>query len=396
MGIKETANTFHLSRNTVRKYVRLFISSGKTTEQLLELSEEHLREMFGCTEFRHREPSQRQLELDALIPGYVARLSRKGMTVRKLFNEYRSEHPDGFQESVFKRSVRQYRFHTTVVGHVEHYAADQMYVDFAGDKLEVVDEMTGEVKEVFVAILPFSHYTYCEAVWSQRKEDLIKACQNAFEYFGGVTAAIVPDNLKAAVKTSDRNEPVINEEFAAFAEHYGCAVYPARVRHPKDKALVENAVKLLYQSVYLDIEGMIFPSLDELNTAIHISLHDFNERLMAGRNMSRKDMFLQGEKDFLWARTGMSPCSSTITACRASMSANVWSSFMTRTRLRSTAASISWPHTTAATYPTHTHGRRNTTCPAITARMTRIWRNSSSEPLKWTTSSLTTSTKWMS
>lgn len=301
MGIKETANTFHLSRNTVRKYVRLFVSSGRTTEQLLELSEEHLREMFGCTEFRHREPSQRQLELDALIPGYVARLSRKGMTVRKLFNEYRSEHPDGFQESVFKRSVRQYRFHTTVVGHVEHYAADQMYVDFAGDKLEVVDEMTGEVKkaEVFVAILPFSHYTYCEAVWSQRKEDLIKACQNAFEYFGGVTAAIVPDNLKAAVKTSDRNEPVINEEFAAFAEHYGCAVYPARVRHPKDKALVENAVRLLYQSVYLDIEGMVFPSLDELNTAIHISLHDFNERLMAGRSMSRKDMFLQGEKDFL-------------------------------------------------------------------------------------------------
>lgn len=263
MGIKETANTFHLSRNTVRKYVRLFISSGKTTEQLLELSEEHLREMFGCTEFRHREPSQRQLELDALIPGYVARLSRKGMTVRKLFNEYKSDHPDGFQESAFKRAVRQYRFHTTVVGHVEHYAADQMYVDFAGDKLEVVDEMTGEVKkaEVFLAILPFSHYTYCEAVWSQRKEDLIKDCQNAFEYFGGVTAAIVPDNLKAALKTSDRNEPVINDEFAAFAEHYGCAVYPARVRHPKDKALVENAVKLLYQSVYLDIEGMVFPSL---------------------------------------------------------------------------------------------------------------------------------------
>ncbi|WP_289634130.1 hypothetical protein [uncultured Duncaniella sp.] len=62
---------------------------------------------------------------------------------------------------------------------------------------------------------------------------------------------------------------------------------------------MENAVKLLYQSVYLDIEGMALPSLDELNTAIHISLHDFNEKRMAGRKMSRKDMFLQGEKDFL-------------------------------------------------------------------------------------------------
>ena len=277
------------------------ISSGKPTERLLELTEEQLRDMFGCTEFRHREPSQRQLELDALIPDYVARLSRKGMTVRKLFNEYREGHPDGFQESVFKRAVRQHRFHTTVVGHVEHYAADQMYIDFAGDRLAVVDEMTGEVKkaEVFVAILPFSHYTYCEAVWSQRKEDLIKACQNAFQYFEGVVAAIVPDNLKAAVKTSDRNEPVINEEFAAFAEHYGCTVYPARVRHPKDKALVENAVRFLYRSVYLDIEGMVFTSLDELNTAIHISLLDFNEKPMAGRELSRRDVFLRGEKDFL-------------------------------------------------------------------------------------------------
>lgn len=301
MGINETANTFHLSRNTVRKYVRLFLASGKTTAELLALSEEHLRDMFGCKEFRRREPSHRQLELDALVPDYVARLSRKGMTVRKLFREYSADHPDGFRESAFKRAIRQHRFHIKVVGHVEHYAADRMYVDFAGDKLEVVDEMTREVKkaEVFVAILPFSHYTYCGAVWSQRREDLIKGCQNAFRYFEGVTAAIVPDNLRAAVTRSDRNEPVINEQFAAFAEHYGCAVYPARVRHPKDKALVENAVKLLYRSVYLDIEGMTFPTLDKLNTAIHISLLGFNERRMPERDLSRKDLFLRGERDFL-------------------------------------------------------------------------------------------------
>ncbi|MDE6481038.1 MAG: IS21 family transposase [Muribaculaceae bacterium] len=301
MGIKETALTFHISRNTVRKYVRMFISSGKSTEQLLALSEEHLRELLGIKEFREREVSQRRMELEALIPEYVARLSRKGMTVRKLFNEYREEHPDGLQETTFKLAIRQYQVHSKVVGHVEHYAADQMYIDFAGDKLEVVDEVTGEIKkaEVFVAILPFSHYTYCEAVWSQKKEDLIKGCQNAFEYFEGVTAAIVPDNLKAAVARSDRNEPVINEEFAAFAEHYGCAVYPARVRHPKDKALVENAVKLLYRSVYIDIEGMVFSSLETLNATLHISLHDFNTKPMAGRDMSRKDMFIKGERDFL-------------------------------------------------------------------------------------------------
>lgn len=154
-----------------------------------------------------------------------------------------------------------------------------------------------------------------------------------------------------AVKTSDRSEPVINEEFAAFAEHYGCAVYPARVRHPKDKALVENAVKLLYRSVYLDIEGMVFNSLDGLNTAIHISLLDFNEKPMAGRELSRRDIFLRGEKDFLRplseklfvmkerklmtvGKTATYPCSGTTTAFPANMWASVWSSSTMPTQWR--------------------------------------------------------------
>ena len=94
-----------------------------------------------------------------------------------------------------------YRMVTHVVGHVEHYAGDQMYIDFAGDKLEVVDSESGECRsvEVFVAILPCSHYTYCEAVWSQSRQDLIKACENALHFYGGVPMAIVPDNLKSAV-----------------------------------------------------------------------------------------------------------------------------------------------------------------------------------------------------
>ena len=161
MGIKEMASTFHTSRNTVRKYVRLFLSSGKSIEQFLSLPDGQLDELFGCTVSRHREPSSKRIELEALLPGYVSRLSRKGMSVRKLFKEYHTEYPDSYQLSSFKRIIREYRFHIKVVGHVEHYAADRMYIDFAGDRLEVVDEMTGETKksEVFVAILPFSHYT---------------------------------------------------------------------------------------------------------------------------------------------------------------------------------------------------------------------------------------------
>jgi len=236
MGMRSIANTFHISRNTVRKYVRCYQESGMSLDRLLRLSDEHIQEMFADRRTRERKPSPRQVELEALLPDYAKRLSYKGITVQSIYEEYAKEHPDGYRVSFFKTLLSRYMFQTRVIGHVEHPAGDQMYIDFAGDKPSIVDAVTGEeIKvEMFVAILPCSQYTYCEAVWSQTKEDLILACENALQFYGGAPMAIVPDNLKAAVIRSDRNEPVINEEFAAFAEFYNCAVYPARVRHPKD------------------------------------------------------------------------------------------------------------------------------------------------------------------
>ena len=116
---------------------------------------------------------------------------------------------------------------------------------------------------------------------------------------GGAPCAIVPDNLKSAVTRSDRNEPVINPDFEAFAEHYGCAVVPARVRHPRDKALVENAVKLMYRSVYVDLEGMVFHDLESLNVAILESLEKFNARNLTRRRESRRQLFESVERDSL-------------------------------------------------------------------------------------------------
>ena len=301
LGLKSISTAFKVSRNTVRKYVRRYQESGLSMERLLAMPEGQLVDMFVDGISRSRTPSPRQEELNALLPDYVKRLSRKGTTVKDLHAEYISKYPDGYSYSHFKRCVRQYRHTIKVVGHVEHLAGDQMYIDFAGDKLEVVDELTGEVlgTDTFVAVLPCSHLTYCEAVWSQKKEDLIAACENAMHYFGGAPIAIVPDNLKSAVTRTDRHEPIINDEFAAFAEFYNCAVFPARPRHPKDKALVENAVKLIYRSIYKDVEGLIFHDLESLNAAIRKSLDEFNSRQMAGRKQSRMELFIEMEKDYL-------------------------------------------------------------------------------------------------
>jgi len=48
---------------------------------------------------------------------------------------------------------------------IEHKAGHELFIDYAGKKLQIVDRETGEIKdvEVFVALLPHSQHTYVEA-----------------------------------------------------------------------------------------------------------------------------------------------------------------------------------------------------------------------------------------
>ena len=302
VGIKSISRMLDVSRNTVRRYVRMYQEMGRSMGELLKLDEGKLRELFSSGEEILREPSPRERKLQELLPGYALRnKGRNGSPKKTLYEDYVQRCPDALSYSRFCHLLSQYMNHEKVIAHVEHIPGDQMYIDFAGDKLSIADSRTGEIVpcEVAVIVLPASKMTYVEAVASQSKEDLILACENALHYFGGAPLAFVPDNLKAAVVKPDRVEPVIQEDFAAFAEHYGCAVYPARVRHPQDKALVEDAVRLAYKEMYPAVEGKVFHSLTSLNRELVKALEDFNGRKMHDRPFSRRERFMETERDCL-------------------------------------------------------------------------------------------------
>jgi transposase len=138
-----------------------------------------------------------------------------------------------------------------------------------------------------------------EAVRTQRKEDFITACENALQYYDGVPSAIVPDNLRAAVTQSDKYEPTVNETFAHFAEHYNTTILPTRAYRPKDKALVEIAVKIIYKRIYAKLRNDTFYTLEELNEAVTKALEEHNNQLITGRNYSRRQHFENVEKHAL-------------------------------------------------------------------------------------------------
>ena len=288
-----------VARNTVKRYLRKFIAGQYTYERVSGLSDHELEMLFGRDEEPQFDP--RFDALQKLLPEINKQLKRKGMTLLKLWEQYREKYPDGYKITQFCYYHSQYNRGTNPVMHQEHKAGDKMYIDFAGEKMKIVDAKTGELRavEVFAAILGSSQLTYVEAVYSQKKEDLILACENAMHFFGGVPAAIVPDNLKSAVTKSSKYEPLINETFADFAEHYGTAVIPARAYRPKDKSLVEGIIKIIYTRIYLSIDKQTFFTLSELNEAIKRELEHHNNALLKGRDYSRRQQFEEIEKSAL-------------------------------------------------------------------------------------------------
>lgn len=123
----------------------------------------------------------------------------------------------------------------------------------------------------------------------------------ALNYIGGVPKSIVSDNLKSAVSRSSKYEPQINKSLKDLALHYGCAINPTRPYHPQDKALVENAVKLVYQRIYYPLREMTFFCLQELNHQIQKLLSGFNDYLFQLKEASRKELFQSVERKELKA-----------------------------------------------------------------------------------------------
>ena len=299
-GTRTIRDLTGVSRNTVKKYIAQYKVLKIPWSELSKLNDKDLSVLF-FEEIIIADPPEREQALYAFFPYAEKRLKQPGMTLKLLWQEYSSQHIDAFQSTGFYKHFRLWKGRSHPSMHMEHKAGEKMFVDYAGKKLQVIDTATGEIKyvEVFVAILGASQLTYVEAVESQDMEDFIRCCENALHFFGGVPIAIVPDNLKSAVSKTSRYEPQLNENFEAFAEHYGMAVLPARVYKPKDKSLVEGAVKITYNRIYTNLHGKEFTSVALLNQEIWGHLENHNTTPFHHRNYSRRDQFNEMEKQML-------------------------------------------------------------------------------------------------
>ena len=210
--------------------------------------------------------------------------TRKNMTLMFLWNRYKKKcEEEGarfYQYSQYCELYNKWCEENYETAHFDAVIAQKMEVDFAGQTFTMVDPVTGEIMTivVFVAILPYSQYIYAEGMLSTKEPQWIDVNNHALDYFGGVPALVVCDNCKQAVIVNqDWIEPKLNKDYADWADHYGTVILPAKVRKPKFKSSVENAVGILEKGFFHKLAERQYFSLEQFNQDLWKELEPLNK-----------------------------------------------------------------------------------------------------------------------
>jgi len=285
---RQIAGSLQLSNGVVAKYQAASQQAGLSWPLAAELDEATIAKRLWRW---HTPPANNRALPD--FAAIHAQLKEKGVTRLLLWEEYRAAHPDGYSYTQFCFHYQQWQARLKLVMRQTHRAGEKLFVDYAGPTVPIVNSVTGELREaqIFVAVLGASNYTYAEATLTQGLADWIGAHTRAFNFFGGVPALVVPDNLRSGVQKACRYEPLLNTSYNQMLAHYGTAALPARPFKPRDKAKVEVAVQVVERWILARLRHRTFFSLFDLNLAIRELLTALNERPFKKLPGSRSSQF---------------------------------------------------------------------------------------------------------
>lgn len=297
---RKIAEILNTSRNTVNRVVQIMVEKGLGWAEIEGISDLELVAMF--------ESARPGNQPHYVLPDYAKlskELVRPGVTMQLLWEEYQDQcrlsKSMGYQATQFKKYFNEYLIQNQFTEVIRHKAGERIEVDWAGTRVRWIDPANGEVQlgYLFVGVLSFSGYAYAQACPDMTQASWIDAHNRMFQYFGGVAQLLIPDNLKTGVISHGKEAVVLNQTYSELAEHYGSIVLPARVRKPKDKPQVENAVGKLTTHIIARMRDYQFFSIDEYNEQLRIELDRFNHKPFQKKEGSRSHVFEIYEKPLL-------------------------------------------------------------------------------------------------
>ncbi len=290
VSIRAISQSCNCSRNTVREILRTANLQGLSWPLPADMDDAVLMKVIYPSS---SEPTSRKPEPDYQ---YIhEELKRPHVNLRLLWTEFKTQQPDGLAYSQFCNRYRNWAVRTKAVMHLDHKPGYEMYVDWAGTKMQIIDSETGEIlsAHLFVSTIGASSYPYVEAFPSECLENWITAHINAFRYYGGIPQLLIPDSLKTGVKRACNYDPELNKTYLELSEHYGCAIVPARIKKPKDKSPVEGAVGDISTWITAALRHQRFFSFYQLNLSIREKLSEFSRKPFQKKEGSRESAFLE-------------------------------------------------------------------------------------------------------
>ena len=304
LSTRKIQGTTGVARTTVQDYIKRCKESDITLDTLESMNDDTLKEkLFGALQ-------KSTVQSGKVMPDYdyvhteLKQAKKTKVTLMFLWEAYQSQYGDkAYAYTQYRVYYRRYRQKLNPSMRQVHIAGEKIFVDYSGVTVPIHNQKTGEVDkaQVFVAVLGASGYTFVHVTHSQKQEDFILSHVLAYEFFGGTPRVVVPDNLKSAIISNNKNGIVVNESYAALARHYGMMVEPARVRKPKDKPKAEQGVQAIQRWILAHFRHHKFFSVDEANEHIAKLLDIYNNKVMKHIEKSRSELFETLDKPLLQA-----------------------------------------------------------------------------------------------
>lgn len=297
---REISNKVGISRSSIAAYKDRADLSGKSYQDLLLLSDSDVASLLQRTDYRPGKDARYNV-LEPLLQEYSGDITQNRSTYECLWVEYLKLNPEGYGYTRFKAYIQDYIKSHHYSYHNVYAPGFEMQVDFAGDKLKLIDRKTGLITEVVVlcCILPYSSIAFIIALYDATQESFYYGLSRALSYFRGVPESVKSDNMRQWVTRTDRYEPTFNESTMQWSVHYDTELVATRPARPKDKAHVEGLVYKTYQFVYSRIRNEEHQELHMLNARMFELIEEFNSRNMSGRTYSRMELFEREEMPLL-------------------------------------------------------------------------------------------------
>jgi len=285
-----------ISRTTISDFLRKTDEKKVTVQELYTMKTSEFNDLFYPNRVR---ANARKLypDWEKIYININAKGSRKNIST-----EYARCIAEGSTDSSYSAFNNHYKTWESSSSHkayapIDHKPGRELLIDWVGDTVDcVIDQKTRKPLKAyfFITTLGYSGYPYVEACRSMDSVNWLNAHKNALNWYGGVPVIFIPDNCKTAVvRTNDRYNPVKNKLYAEFARHYNVAIMPARVRKPRDKAIVENSVSWVETWLLEKIKDRteLFESFKDLNAYIAIEIRKMADKPFKNRSGSRTSNF---------------------------------------------------------------------------------------------------------